>query len=153
MRLYVVRHAHAGSRSSWPGDDRERPLSAKGEKQALRIADLLESRPIARVVSSPSRRCVMTVEPLAARLGVAVEIDRRLDEGGNGDDALRLARELLPDESVVCSHGDVIPDLLHVLATSGTQFRDPMQWPKGSTWELRWDGDVAARGVFHAPPT
>jgi 8-oxo-dGTP diphosphatase len=153
MRLYVVRHGNAGSSSAWDGPDTERPLSRKGEKQALGIADGLSTRPIARLVSSPSKRCVQTLEPLAERLGLTVEIDARLDETSSGTDALALAHALRHAEAVVCSHGDVIPDLLHVLANQGTVFRDPMVWPKGSTWVLRWDGDRITKARFVAPPT
>jgi len=32
--FHVVRHAKAGSRGHWSGDDRKRPISPKGEKQA-----------------------------------------------------------------------------------------------------------------------
>jgi 8-oxo-dGTP diphosphatase len=152
MRLYVVRHAHAGSRSAWRGDDRDRPLSDKGEKQALGIADELGARPIERVVSGPATRCRQTVEPLAERLGLRVEIDRRLDEGRDGHEALALAEELSEVEAVICSHGDVIPDLLHILATHGTTFRDPMVWPKGSTWALRWEDGRITKARFIATP-
>jgi 8-oxo-dGTP diphosphatase len=152
MRLYVVRHANAGSRSTWRGNDRDRPLSDKGEKQALGIADKLGSRPIRRVVSGPAARCVQTVEPLAERLGITVEIDRRLDEGHDGEDALELATELRSAEAVLCSHGDVIPDLLHLLANRGTVFRDPMVWPKGSTWALRWEDGRITRARFIPSP-
>ena len=42
MEIHLVRHAHAGNRSAWRGDDRVRPLSAKGRAQADAIADALE---------------------------------------------------------------------------------------------------------------
>jgi broad specificity phosphatase PhoE len=149
MRLYVVRHAHAGSRSTWKGHDHHRPLSGKGEKEALGIADLLEPRPIRHLLSSPLHRCVLTFEPIAERLGLETKVDRRLAEGGTGEGVLELARELLPDEAAVCTHGDVIPDLLHVLVTTGTTISDPLVWPKGSTWELRFDGDRVVKAKYH----
>ena len=42
--LYLVRHAKAGERRLWDGDDLDRPLSPKGWKQA----DLLATRLAAR---------------------------------------------------------------------------------------------------------
>ena len=95
---------------------------------------------------------MQTVEPLAERLGLEVEIDRRLDEGRDGDGALELAMELCDAEAVLCSHGDVIPDLLHLLATRGTAFRDPMVWPKGSTWALRWEDGRITKARFIPTP-
>ena len=61
----MVRHAKAGSRSHWTGDDRLRPLGKKGFKQADRLVSILEPFPISALFSSPFLRCVQTVEPLA----------------------------------------------------------------------------------------
>ncbi len=104
----LVRHASAGDRHAWADDDRLRPLDAKGLRQAAEIAAQLRSEDIRRVVSSPYVRCVQTVEPLAAELGLEVEIDDRLAEGAGG-----AARPLLAEDgAVACTHGDVIYDLL-----------------------------------------
>jgi hypothetical protein len=46
----------------------------------------------------------------------------------------------------------VVPDLLHVLAKAGTPIHDPLVWPKGSTWELRWEGDRVAKAKYHPRP-
>jgi 8-oxo-dGTP diphosphatase len=151
VKLYVVRHAHAGSRAGWRGDDHERPLSAKGEKQARAIADLLERGGVARLVSSPFVRCVQTFDPAAARLGVKVEVDDRLAEGRRGEDALELAGELRHEPAALCTHGDVVPDLLHILSNEGARLRDPLVWPKGSTWVLEWSGNTLANGEYVPP--
>jgi phosphohistidine phosphatase SixA len=85
----LLRHASAGDRDDWDGDDESRPLDARG-------------------ISSPAVRCVQTVEPLAGVLGLGVEHDPRLAEGTG-----RSALELLHEEGVVCcTHGDVIEDVL-----------------------------------------
>jgi phosphohistidine phosphatase SixA len=104
----LVRHASAGDRDDWAGDDRLRPLDARGHRQAIGLAELLGGLELRRVVSSPYVRCVETVEPLAAVLGVPVERDDRLAEGMG-----RAALELLQEEGVVCcTHGDVVGELL-----------------------------------------
>src|SRR5688572_23290026 len=54
MALFLVRHAHAGRRRGWDGPDDQRPLSSKGEKEALGLADRLESKGITHLVSSPA---------------------------------------------------------------------------------------------------
>jgi phosphohistidine phosphatase SixA len=154
MRLYVVRHAHAGSRSSWDGSDETRPLTNRGRHQSHAIAEALRSAGVTRLVSSPYRRCTQTLDPLAAHLGLAVESDARLAEGAGGDDALTLADELRkePEAAVVCSHGDVIPELLRILKATTARFRDPFIWPKASTWVVTWDGDRWSKARYIAPP-
>jgi broad specificity phosphatase PhoE len=67
--VYLVRHAHA----EWRDDD-ARPLSSAGMKAAYVVADRLASRPITALYTSPSRRSVETVEPLASRLGLRPEM-------------------------------------------------------------------------------
>jgi len=71
----LVRHASAGDRHGWAGDDRLRPLDARGRRQAAQLVELLRPLDMRRVVSSPYVRCVETVEPLAAALGLPVERD------------------------------------------------------------------------------
>ncbi|HEX6418748.1 MAG TPA: phosphoglycerate mutase family protein [Acidimicrobiales bacterium] len=154
MRLYVVRHGHAGSRSAWDGPDHRRPLSPKGRRQAKAIADALAPAGVGRLVSSPHRRCVQTLEPLAQRLGLPVEDDPRLAEGAGGADALALADEVRDgyEAVAVCSHGDVIPDMLRILNATTARFKDPFVWPKGSTWVLIWNGERWSKARYMAPP-
>ena len=154
MKLYVVRHAHAGSRSGWDGPDESRPLSTKGRRQAAAIADALAATRATSLVSSPSRRCTQTLEPLADILGLRVDEDRRLAESASGEEALGLADELreLHDVAVVCSHGDVVPELLRILKATTARFKDPFVWPKGSTWVVTHDGDRWATARYIPPP-
>lgn len=153
MRLHVVRHAAAGSRVGWRGCDPDRPLSGKGRRQAAGIAEMLAAAGIARLVSSPYVRCVQTLEPLAAALSLAVETDGRLAEGAGGEAALELASELgAGGHAVVCSHGDVIPEMLHHLRGNGTRFTQPLLWPKGSTWVLTGNGGRWTRARYVPPP-
>jgi 2,3-bisphosphoglycerate-dependent phosphoglycerate mutase len=64
----LIRHAHA----AWAPDE-NRSLSDSGLKAAALVADRLASRPIAAIYTSPSRRSVQTVEPLAMRLNLHLE--------------------------------------------------------------------------------
>ena len=79
--FYVVRHAKAGSRSHWTGDDSKRPLSKKGQKQAEDLVSLLAEFKIAAIFSSPYLRCMQTIEPLARELGLRVAAAPELAEG------------------------------------------------------------------------
>jgi 8-oxo-dGTP diphosphatase len=151
-KLYLVRHAHAGARGHASVPDDQRELDERGWRQAQGISDELASRTISRLVSSPFRRCVQTLEPLAGKLGLDVEVDERLAERATASDALALAAEVRDTGAVFCSHGDVIPDLLEHLLAEGATLEDELRWPKASTWVLSWDGDRLARGRYLAPP-
>ena len=153
MTLFVARHAHAGKRSEWTGDDRRRPLSDRGRAQAEGIADSIgPSRP-ERLLSSPAVRCVQTLEPLADRLGLDVVVDDRLFEG-NGRDALvgLLAEVADGTTTVVSSHGDVIPLLLQLLVADGMAPERNLVWQKASVWVVERDGDGWGAGRYLPPP-
>jgi phosphohistidine phosphatase SixA len=153
MKLYVVRHGHAGGRSAWEGPDNERPLTRRGRKQAAGIADHLSAVGLSRLVSSPAMRCMQTLEPLADRLGLRVDADDRLLEGAGADEALALAAELSKERAAaaMCSHGDVIPEMLRILNAGTTRFKDPLMWPKGSIWVLTRDGQRWGKGRYIPP--
>ena len=108
MTSVLLRHASAGDRDDWDGDDKHRPLDGRGQRQAAALVELLRPLEVRRVVSSPYVRCVETVEPLAVALGLPVEKDHRLAEGAG-----RAALELLREDGVVCcTHGDVVEAVL-----------------------------------------
>ena len=73
--LFLVRHAHSDY-----GPDEMRALSESGQRAAQRVADLLEVRGVAVIVSSPYTRAVQTVQPLADRLGISIVVDADLRE-------------------------------------------------------------------------
>lgn len=97
-------------------------------------------------------RCVQTLEPLAGHLGLTVEKDERLAERSGAADVLELAAEVRSSTAVLCSHGDVIPELLATLVASGTRLKDELRWQKASTWVLTWSGDHLAKGRYLPPP-
>ncbi len=150
--LYLVRHAKAGSRSRWDEDDRLRPLTPAGHRQAVAIAErLAEHTTGGRLLSSPFQRCVETLQPLAKATGIAIETDERLSEGAIVGPVLELLATL-PEGSVLCSHGDVIPDTMQALQRRGTEFRGEPDWRKGSVWVLRREDGVITRAKAWAPP-
>jgi len=144
LSVFLVRHAHAGDRERWEGDDRARPLTKKGRKQALSIAEQLKPLGVRRLVSSPYLRCLETLGPLAKDLGLKIERDERLAEGA-GLQALDLAREV-GEGAALSTHGDICVDVLSYLARQGVLHGD-FDAPKASTWVLELDGDrfVGAR--------
>ena len=87
-----------------------RPLDDAGYDQAIALPGALAGRRIARILSSPYLRCIESVEPLAAALGLAVELDARLAEGASRSGALVLLAEI--DGGLACTHGDIIEAVL-----------------------------------------
>jgi broad specificity phosphatase PhoE len=78
VQLLLIRHALP--HRSEPGEGSDPDLSADGVEQAKRLPDALARFPITRLVSSPQRRAVQTAEPVAAALGLTIDIDERLAE-------------------------------------------------------------------------
>ncbi|MFV0307419.1 MAG: SixA phosphatase family protein [Desertimonas sp.] len=148
---FVVRHAKAGRRSEWVGDDRVRPLSKTGWKQARAVADRLADQPVTSLVASPYLRCVQTLEPLADRIGTKVVTDERLAEGAAFETSLELLLESGPGV-VLSSHGDVIPDLIGAVVRRGADLRTKPDWRKAVIWTLTVEGARVVRVKAQSPP-
>jgi 2,3-bisphosphoglycerate-dependent phosphoglycerate mutase len=89
MHLFLVRHCQTTSQAP------DAPLTPIGHQQAEHLADVLQGRGVARIVSSPYTRAVQSIEPLARRLGLAVETDARLIERNLSPEPLDNWRERL----------------------------------------------------------
>ncbi len=152
MTCFVIRHAHAGQRAAWDGDDSLRPLSARGRDQAEGIADELVDLKPRRIIASNAVRCRQTVEPLAERLGLDIEDDHRIHEGASAADAASLVDELDGTPIALCSHGDVIPHLLSYLVDCGLRPERNLVWQKASVWVAERDGDDWTVGRYLGPP-
>lgn len=154
MSVLLIRHAHAGDRQAWRGDDLARPVSELGRRQAESLVPLLDGRRISRVVSSRAARAVQTVEPLAAHHAVPVERDEMLWETTPVDAALAWLLGLGADDHDVaaCSHGDLIGPLLETLAERGVDLGDEPRWDKGSVWVLDIDADGVRAARYLPPP-
>lgn len=149
--VLVVRHAHAGDRDRWRRPDHLRPLSDRGHAQARGLLETLSAWRIDRVLTSPYVRCVQTVEPLAEKLGLAIEHDDRLAEGAAPQAAQSLLLDAGADVTVWCTHGDVMADLVLRLRDEGLV--DDIRWDKGCTWVLECDprGNVTAARYLEPP--
>jgi len=141
--LLLVRHAQAKPRKEWAGQDRVRPLSPHGLRQAEGLIAIVGNfAPRSRILSSPSLRCLQTVGPLASAQHLTVEQTNDLAEGQSSV-AVTLVRALAGQEVTVCTHGDVLAEILVALADEDRLDlgQNPRQ-AKGSVWAL--DGRAGA---------
>jgi broad specificity phosphatase PhoE/8-oxo-dGTP pyrophosphatase MutT (NUDIX family) len=135
--VLLVRHALAGRRDSWAGDDDVRPLDEAGGVQARALGDLLPLWAPTAVLSAPALRCRSTVAPAAKRLGLPVEVDDDLAE----DAAERLPQRLRDLGAtgrtvVACSQGGAIgAAVAELTAEAGLEVAETTA-PKGSVWAL-----------------
>ena len=117
--LILVRHADAGHKSDWPGDDLSRPLDPQGELDARSLAPLLRCFGVSRVISAPAERCLATVRPYAAATGGAIGVEPAFgvtspDVGRSPADAKKAAAALAAaaEPVIICAHRENLPVLL-----------------------------------------
>jgi 8-oxo-(d)GTP phosphatase len=160
--LILVRHASAGHRSNWAGDDRLRPLDAEGVADAAMLADLLACfAPRALVISSPARRCTESLRPYAAAFGGSVEAEavlavpgRTADSPSDRTDPADTLRHLfgylvaVGQPAVVCLHRENLPLALAAACSvlgAPPPVESDLPLPKGGFWVLHTaDGGLAA---------
>jgi 8-oxo-dGTP diphosphatase len=150
MTVYVVRHGKAGSRSAWTDPDDQRPLTKAGRRQAIAIAEQLDGR-VTRVLSSPYVRCRQTVEPLAERLRLPVDLADALEEGASLVDTLALLDKLGDESAVLCTHGDVVGELLDHCTRQGVHLDDD-RMEKGSIWVFETEAGAITSARYMSPP-
>jgi 8-oxo-(d)GTP phosphatase len=113
----VVRHASAGNRQTWTGDDADRPLDELGRIQAEGLADLLSAYEVADAYSADVQRCLDTVGPFATRTGRPIASEPLVSETGfaaNPDAAAARVLEIVsrPVPSVICTQRAALPHLV-----------------------------------------
>ena len=151
VKVYLVRHADAGSRGSWTGDDLQRPLTKRGKRQAERISATLGGQPLDLILSSPAVRCRQTVEALAADRHIVIEDEPRLLEGTSWEEAHDLIR-FCREPSVLCTHGDVVAEIIDHLVLRGVVRERTARYEKGSTWTLKVQGSEILAAAYTPAP-
>lgn len=148
----LVRHAKAGRRDKWAGDDRLRPLNNVGRRQARRLAMFLNDFAPERICAADRLRCVQTVEPLAAFLGRKIEIlpafsdEAYLREPDTArGELLAIAKSM--QSSVICSQGSAVPALVEDLARRSPP--ESFTTRKGGVWALALaDGELVSADYY-----
>ena len=162
--IFLIPHMDAGDRTRWTGDQDLRPLTELGRRQAAAIAQTLAGVKLDALYSSPAARCTQTLQPLAGRDGLEIEVaaglreQQREDENDRAFAARSLAAitEILasqPGSTVaVCSHGDVIPAAVTGLVNQyGLPPVEPIR-TRGQMYSVRVTDDAPALELLPVPP-
>ena len=131
--LLVVRHGKALGRQGWRKDDWLRPLAARGRRQAKQLAHLLAAYGVGELASSPSTRCLETLQPFAGKQHLAITEVAALSEEaaaanpagvGQAMRALRAQVVKTGRPLAVCGHRPVLPAMVKVLklAKAGAEY-------------------------------
>jgi len=126
--VILLRHAEKSSRL----DNAE--LSIRGLQRAAALAgELAPFQPVA-LFATDFRRTQQTLEPLAKRLGLPIQVRPRGEESAL---AQELRRDYLGKVVVVCSHSDRVALLIEALGVP-TQMAEVRAYDQ--LWILRWSG-------------
>jgi 8-oxo-(d)GTP phosphatase len=143
----LLRHASAGHKSDWPGDDLLRPLDSRGQADAEALAGLLACYAPHRVISSAAERCLGTVRPYAERIGTDIAAEPAFTVRGHGAQAKAARRritELIPaaDPMVICGHRENLPVLFDQAMADLGEPSPGQEWspPKSGFWVLHAGG-------------
>jgi len=147
MDLILWRHAEAVGENE-AEDDLARALTAKGERQAERMAEWLNRRMAhsTRVLASPAVRCQQTAKALGRKVRTIAD----LAPGGSVETVLRAAR--WPDAAepvLIVGHQPTLGYVASLVVTGSAQ---PWAVKKGAVWWIRCrarDGvnQVVVKGV------
>ncbi len=137
--VMIVRHATAGSKARYSGDDRERPLDKRGRAQAESLVGQLLSFGAGELFAADRVRCRQTLDPLAEELGTVIRSEPELTEEAYADNRKAGRRRVLEiaatsDNPVICTQGKVIPDLIEWWCERDGVRPDKSGNRKGSTW-------------------
>jgi 8-oxo-dGTP diphosphatase len=147
----VIRNAHTRSTADARLTEEARHLSARGVKQAQSLVETLEMYSPKRILSSSAVRCIETVTPLAAAFELQVELEESLAEGA-GLAAPQLVRRVAHEKIALCTHGDVIPEILVTLADEDHLDLGPRpRQAKASAWVLDAKEGRFVKAVYLPP--
>ena len=141
----MVHHACAGSETEWPGPDEDRPLDLGGHQQAEFVRRLLTDERPTSLIASPTVRCRATLEPLGLASRRDVHDSAVLAAPTTSHAVLELMHSLHP-RAVICTHREVLRDLLELLRAIGVRIdantTDEQLLRNGVVWSLDLTANV-----------
>jgi 8-oxo-dGTP diphosphatase len=157
VRLTIVRHARAGVKREWKGRDELRPLDPVGAAQAAALAPLLAAETVRRLISSPTVRCVQTLQPLADVLELPIETWDALGPDAGASGLRSTLEDPAFDDAVLCTHGEVMRPFLRTLRRRGVgrdraELHGRRLLAKGSAWRVTLGTDGTVSSFEHLPP-
>jgi len=144
--ILIVRHATAGRKARYKGDDTQRPLDRNGRAQAKSLVPQLTAFGASALFAADRLRCVKTIEPLARKLGLPITVEPTLTEEAYAADPEAARQRLMEITALggtpaICSQGRVIPHLIDWWCERDGVESDKSRNRKGSTWVLSLSGD------------
>jgi phosphohistidine phosphatase SixA len=149
--FYVVRHAKAAVREEWTGDDRLRPLTKKGKKQAEELVEVFKKFAVSDIVSSSFLRCMETVKPLGRARKLEVKLSPSLEEGHGLEGLTEFLGDRSLDDVILSTHGDIVWELVEDLVEREVIGAGDGGYQKGSTWVLEVDDHGVAERARYIP--
>jgi len=143
LKLYLIRHGHAGDPDRWEGHDDSRPLSERGRRDLRRTAAVLARRETIDIVcTSPLVRAVQTAEIVAQALEIdEVEVLEELRPDVPVQAVLDRAAQFDGKRMGLVGHD---PQMTGLVAALSGQSPDKLRFPKGAV--VRFDvSDLARR--------
>jgi len=139
--IVLLRHAKALKREEWEGDDGDRPLDNKGQRQAKRMLSIYQNYGITEIHTSDAQRCIETIEPMAKSLKLNPIFSRDLSEYRYEKDKeapLDYVWSLLKSDLnvVVCSHNPILPKMLNKLTKKSEVDADEDKLSPGDGWVI-----------------
>ena len=139
--VLIVRHGTAGNKSRYSGDDRERPLDKHGRAQAELLVGQLLAFGANELYAADKVRCDQTLEPLAQELPTTIHSEPALTAEAYAENKKRGRQRVLEIAAadgtpVICTQGEVIPDLIAWWCDRDGVRPDKAPNRKGSYWVL-----------------
>lgn len=155
--LLLVRHAKAGRRSEWSGNDDLRPLEKNGRVQAEMLAPMLRAFGVTRLHSAPRVRCEQTLAPLADELGASISTEPALSDEAYLDDPVAAVSRLTriagaEGIAAVSSQGTAIPGMVRDLAGPAGLDVGDASTKKAGVWVLGFDGGTVVHADYYPSP-
>ncbi len=152
--VLLIRHAKAGKRSQYHGEDSLRPLDKIGRRQARDAVPFLLAFNPTEVLSADLARCEQTVRPLADRKGLEISRAPEFSDFAYADAPRQTMKALKAlgertGATLVCSQGNAIPGLLADLEAPAADY--PSR--KGSVWMLSFHRGSVISADYYPHPT